>query len=166
MPAGHRLIDLGVIDCVPVIYGRRPGKHEKIVPLARRDFGRRAGVNLVHWNAIHDYVGVVLLSPFLGVNVVEPLVILGHEVRPGCDLEGLLLGARAIWKKKERPQARRRASSHHSDQISASKSGSRAFHFTCHPLLASYVGNRFVWSRLGNNAPYRAVTVGSGLLGT
>ena len=64
-------------------------EHHQVVALLRRDFRRRARRNQGEVDVVDDHFGVVLLAPFLGVLVVEPLVVGGDEVAPLQDLQRL-----------------------------------------------------------------------------
>src|SRR2546422_3224625 len=64
-----------------LVLGRGPGKDKNIMAFAGLDLSRCARVNVLHWNAVQDYLCVVLVAPFLGQHILEPLVIFREEVR-------------------------------------------------------------------------------------
>jgi len=58
-------------------------------------------MDLLHGDVVNVDLGIVLLAPFPGQLTLEPLVILGQEMGPFCDLQLFLAGECAIGKKEE-----------------------------------------------------------------
>src|SRR5690348_15243761 len=88
-------------------FGRRPGKHEQIVPISGADFSEGTRTNLFDRNQINDYFCIVLLAPLRCHYLHKPLIKFGKEVRPFSNLEGFLAGESTIRKDKERTEGRR-----------------------------------------------------------
>ena len=103
VPEAHRLIDFGVINHVLLVLGGRPGKHEQIVSLCVSNFSRCPRVDLFHGNVVHGYDRVVLLAPFFGIDIGEPLVVFRDEMSPLRNLQALLPST--IAESKERPES-------------------------------------------------------------
>ena len=59
------------------------------MPLLGGDLGHRAGGDPCVMDVVHYHLSVVLLTPFLDVRLIEPLVVGRDEMHPMKDLEGL-----------------------------------------------------------------------------
>src|SRR3989442_13156949 len=94
-----------MVNHMLVILGGRPGKDEHVVPLAGLDLSGSAGADLFYGDKVYGYPRIVLFAPFPGHLTLEPLVIVGQEMGPFCDLQLFLAGESAIGKKEERAES-------------------------------------------------------------
>ena len=67
--------------------GRGIEELEEVVTALRRDLGRSRAEEQREVDVVDGHLDVVLLAPLLDVRVVEPLVVVGDEVRPLQDLQ-------------------------------------------------------------------------------
>ncbi len=84
-----RGIDILHVDDLFFVDRRRREKHHQVVALLRRYFRRCARRDQAEVDVVDDYLGAIFGAPFLGVGVVEPLVVGGDEVTPLQDLQCL-----------------------------------------------------------------------------
>src|SRR5277367_2906670 len=112
------LVDFAVVDGLLLIGRGRREEHHEIVAFFSGHFRSRTRGDFIQRDVVHHYVGIVLLSPCFGVDAIEPLVVIRHEVAPLQNFQGLLLRLRAPRKKKCRPDPRsQRARTRKSDEV-------------------------------------------------
>src|SRR5215472_14614605 len=82
-------VDILHVHHLILIDRRRSEEHHQVVALLRRHFRGSARGNEIEVDVVDDNLGIVLLAPVLGVLIVEPLVVSGHEVAPLQNFQGL-----------------------------------------------------------------------------
>jgi hypothetical protein len=75
-------VDVVHVRDLVLVHRRRSEEQHQVMPLLRRNFRGCARLDQSEIDVVDDHLGVVLLSPFLGVSVVEPFVVSRHEVAP------------------------------------------------------------------------------------
>src|SRR5215813_242743 len=99
------------------------------MPMLRLALFSGAIQDVIDTDVLHEDLGIVFLSPCLGVRLVEPGVIAWHKMLPLQDLQRLLLGAGAARNDNTGADARsqgRRAC--HAEQLPSRHPVSRAVH--------------------------------------
>jgi hypothetical protein len=84
---GDLLDDVLVVDHPILVLRSGRELRDEIVSAAGGGLGGDAAGQVGLVDVVDDHLGVVGLPPALGVDVVEPLVVCGHEVAPLQDLE-------------------------------------------------------------------------------
>src|SRR4029450_10448135 len=87
------LIDVAVIDHLVFVGWQWIDIGEQVMPVLRLALfgGEIRDVTLTE--LLHNNLGIILLSPFLDVRLIEPGLVSWHEMLPLQDLQRLLLGA-------------------------------------------------------------------------
>src|ERR1041385_2641600 len=94
----------------------------KVVTFLCCDLGGGAGGDLARRDVINDDVGVVLLPPFFGEDIVKPPVVAGHHMSPLNDLQHLLLGESSFGEEEHRGQPRGgKGTARHLDKLPPAK---------------------------------------------